>query len=65
MEAHTLILMIKFAEGIVLIAEEEKDLQNALIEMQSTIKKYKMNINTNKTNILVCVKNLVAWLKFI
>jgi len=45
---RTLILMIKFADDIVVITEEENYLQRAHIEMQSTIKKYKMNIYNNK-----------------
>jgi len=45
--------MIRFADDIVVIAENEGDIQRAVEEMDEMLRTSEMKINSTKTNILV------------
>jgi len=50
------ILMLRFADDIVLLAENEKSLQKILCCMEDILTKYNMKINAKKTKVMKCTK---------
>ena len=50
------IIMLRFADDIVLLAENEKSLQETLCKMEEILIKYKMKINSKKTKVMKCHK---------
>lgn len=53
-----IVSMIRFADDIVVIAESEGEIQRAVEEMDEMIRTTEMKINTTKTKILVCARDL-------
>lgn len=50
--------MLRFADDIAVLTDNEEDLQNILEKMNSTMKnEYNMKINRAKTKIHVCSRN--------
>ena len=52
--------MIRFADDIALLGENEKALEESLLEMASILNDYNMKINKKKTKVLVCSKEAEA-----
>ena len=51
------IQMLRFADGIVIIAQDEINLKRALESLDDILKSnYKMKINREKTGVMVCFK---------
>jgi hypothetical protein len=48
--------MIRFADDIILLTTFESDLLSALSEMDNIFLKFKLNINTEKTKVMICSK---------
>lgn len=56
---------LDLTDNIVLVLEGESDFEKTLTEMQVIKKKYNMNMNTNKINILVHTKNSTIRINFV
>jgi len=54
-----LVQMLRFADDIAVIAENEEDLSNMLKKMNDTLKEYHMKINQRKTKVLICSKQQI------
>jgi len=56
--------MLRFADDIVVLAEDKDELERFLIEMDRVLKEnYSMNVNRSKTNVIVCGTNVTESLK--
>jgi hypothetical protein len=52
--------MIRFADDIAIVAENEGDLQNSLNTIEKVFQEYNMKVNKKKTKILVCGREKVV-----
>jgi len=56
--------MLRFADDIVVLAEDKDELERFLIEMDRVLKEnYSMNVNRSKTKVMVCGTNVTESLK--